>query len=97
LLTCQRVKFERHLIRERTKAPLAAAGAPGWKGARPRSLDEKKSQQARTLHADHTNSIGDICPTLRISKATLHRYLGEGHAERQAGRKAKAGARHGLR
>ena len=35
-------EFERNLIRERTKAGLAAARARGRKGGRPKALDEKK-------------------------------------------------------
>ena len=35
-------EFERNLIRERTRAGLAAARARGRKGGRPRALDEKK-------------------------------------------------------
>jgi DNA invertase Pin-like site-specific DNA recombinase len=36
-------EFERNLIRERTRAGLAAARARGRKGGRPRALDEKKT------------------------------------------------------
>jgi DNA invertase Pin-like site-specific DNA recombinase len=81
-------EFERDLIRERTNASLVAARARGRKGGRPRSLDEKRRQQARTLHADPATSIGDICRTLKVSKATLYRYLGETEP-RKAGRKAR--------
>lgn len=70
-------EFERNLIRERTNAGLAAARARGRKGGRPRRLDtDRKAQMARQLHADPTNSIGDICTTLGVSRATLYRYLG---------------------
>jgi predicted transcriptional regulator YheO len=30
---------------------------------------------ARALHADKADAIEDICTTLRISRATLYRYL----------------------
>jgi ACT domain-containing protein len=30
---------------------------------------------ARALHADKSNSIEDICKTLRVSRSTLYRYL----------------------
>jgi DNA invertase Pin-like site-specific DNA recombinase len=70
-------EFERDLIRERTKAGLEASRARGRKGGRPRSLDDKKRAQAKRLHEDLSNSVADICNTLRISKATLYRYLGE--------------------
>ncbi len=69
-------EFERDLIRERTQAGLAAARARGRKGGRPRKLGTPgKLAIARSLYNDHTNSIEDICNTLRISRATLYRSL----------------------
>src|SRR3954469_14744733 len=70
-------EFERDLIRERTLAGLAAARARGRKGGRPRCLDAKKKRHAALLYSGPTNSVKDICRTLRISKATLYRYLAE--------------------
>ncbi len=32
-------------------------------------------QIAQALYNDKTNSIADICRTLRISRATLYRYV----------------------
>src|SRR3954462_4549889 len=54
-------EFERHLIRERTGAGLAAARARGRKGGRPRCLDEKRRAQAIRLHRDKSNTIDDVC------------------------------------
>ena len=71
-------EFERDVIRERTHAGLQAARARGRRGGRPRALDERRRAQARTLHQDPTNSIADICRTLRIGRSTLYRYLAEG-------------------
>jgi DNA invertase Pin-like site-specific DNA recombinase len=68
-------EFERDLIRERTQAGLAAARARGRLGGRRHLLDQPKIEMARKLHADKTNDIKDICRTLRISRATLYRYL----------------------
>ena len=68
-------EFERNLIRERTRAGLAAARARGRNGGRPKLLDARKAEMARRLHADKANSIDDICRTLRISRSTLYRYL----------------------
>lgn len=73
-------EFERTLIQERTKAGLAAARARGRKGGRPRVAalaDEKKLALARSLYNDKSNAVKDICTTLRISRATLYRYLKE--------------------
>src|SRR5512135_1184260 len=70
-------EFERDLIRERTKAGLDAARARGKRGGRRRKLDEKKRAQALTLHKDRSNTIDDICRTLRVGRSTLYRYLAE--------------------
>ncbi len=71
-------EFERDLIRERTSAGLAAARARGRKGGRPRALDARRARIALALYNDKANSIADICRTLRISRATLYRYLKAG-------------------
>jgi DNA invertase Pin-like site-specific DNA recombinase len=71
-------EFERDLIRERTNAGLAAARARGRKGGWPRAAalnDQKKVALALRLWEDKTNTIEDICRTLRVSRATLYRYL----------------------
>jgi DNA invertase Pin-like site-specific DNA recombinase len=71
-------EFERDLIRERTKAGLAAARARGRLGGRPKSPamnDEKKVTMAQSLYDDKRNTVADICRTLRVSKSTLYRYL----------------------
>jgi DNA invertase Pin-like site-specific DNA recombinase len=74
-------EFERDLIRERTQAGLTAARARGRLGGRPKALDSKKVQIAQALYRDKTNSIEDICRTLRISWATLYRYVKSGAGE----------------
>ena len=71
-------EFERDLIRERTTAGLAAARARGRKGGRPRATaftDPKQAALARALYADGRHSVSDICRTLKVSRATLYRYL----------------------
>jgi DNA invertase Pin-like site-specific DNA recombinase len=68
-------EFERDLIRERTNAGLKAARSRGRKGGRPKSLNDKQRQQAVTLLKDSSNSIADICRTLKISRSTLYRYV----------------------
>jgi DNA invertase Pin-like site-specific DNA recombinase len=73
-------EFERDLIRERTQAGLAAARARGRRGGRPRAagLDHpKKLAIARQLYDARHHSIAEICSTLRVSRATLYRYLKE--------------------
>src|SRR5512135_3617592 len=71
-------EFERDLIRERTQAGLLAARARGRLGGRPKALDPRKVQIAQALYRDKTNAIADICRTLRVSRATLYRYLKAG-------------------
>ena len=71
-------EFERDLIRERTRAGLDAARAPGKRGGRRPKLDDKKRAQALTLHSEESNTIDDICRTLRVGRSTLYRYLAEG-------------------
>jgi len=72
-------EFERNLIRERTNAGLEAARARGHFGGRPKKGETETKRMARQLYADKSNSIKDICKSLRISKATLYRYV---HADR---------------
>ena len=74
-------EFERDLIQERTQAGLQAARARGRLGGRPRALDHKKVQMAQALYNDKSNSITDICRTLRVSRATLYRYVQTGIGE----------------
>ncbi len=71
-------EFERDVIRERTKAGLAAASARGRSGGRPEKLNKRQIALAKKLHKDKSYSIGEICNTLSISKATLYRYLNNG-------------------
>lgn len=68
-------EFERDIIRERTQAGLNAARARGRKGGRPPALDEKKAAMAKSLYRDKENKITEICNTLKISRATLYKYL----------------------
>ena len=72
-------EFERELIRERTRAGLAAARARGRQGGRPKKLDTpKKIAMAQSLYNEGTHSIDDICQTLGVSRATLYRVIRAG-------------------
>jgi DNA invertase Pin-like site-specific DNA recombinase len=70
-------EFERNLIRERTMAGLEAARARGHNGGRPKVGETETKRMARKLYADKSNTVKDICKSLRISKATLYRYVNE--------------------
>jgi DNA invertase Pin-like site-specific DNA recombinase len=67
-------EFERNLIRERTTAGLMAARARGRKGGRPKALTGKQLSIAQDL-CDKRHPIQEICRTLKISRATLYRYI----------------------
>lgn len=68
-------EFEREVIRERTRAGLAAARSRGRRGGRPALMDEKKTALARRMHSDPANTAADICRALGVSRATLYRSL----------------------
>lgn len=69
-------EFERNLIRERTKAGLAAARARGRKGGRKPKLDEKQLAAAKVLLADPDTRVCDVADMLGVSRSTLYRSIG---------------------
>ena len=68
-------EFERALIRERTRAGLAAAKRAGRTGGRPAKLTEDDLDVARTLLANPDITVTDVADRLGVSSATLYRYL----------------------
>ena len=70
-------EFERDINRERTLAGLVAAKARGRIGGRPKKLNDKKVAVAKSMIADSSNSVEDVCKMLDVSRATLYRYLKE--------------------
>ena len=69
-------QFERHLIQERTKTGLSSAQALGYLGGRkPLPSNDPKVVMAKKMHSDKSVKIENICKTLKISRATLYRYL----------------------
>lgn len=69
-------QFERRLIQERTKAGLDAARARGKQGGRKKIAPNMPIVvTAKNMHKNHGMSIGDICKTLKISRATFYRYV----------------------
>ena len=67
-------EFERNLIRERTRAGLAAARARGRQGGRPRALDANKQALLYKLYDERRQTIEEICGVLDISRSTLYAY-----------------------
>jgi DNA invertase Pin-like site-specific DNA recombinase len=68
-------EFERAIIRERTRAGLAAAKRSGRTGGRPTKMTEDDLDVARTLLAASDMTVADIAGRLGVSPATLYRYL----------------------
>jgi len=73
-------EFERAVIRERTSAGLQAARERGKKGGRPRTLDPKDLAAAKALLADPAIRVEDVAARLKVSPATLYRYLPGGRS-----------------
>jgi len=70
-------EFESDIIRERTKAGLAAARARGRVGGRPKSLTEEQLKQLLAMSKDKSIPIKAICDTFSIAKATYYKYLND--------------------
>ena len=67
-------QFERDLIRERTRAGLAAAAARGRKGGRQPVVTAEKLRRARDLVAKGL-SVRDAAVRLRVGKTALYEAL----------------------
>ena len=70
-------EFERSLIKERSKAGLAAARARGRLGGRPKSLNLSKRQLVAEMYKDRKRTVKEICQMVEISKPTLYKYVRE--------------------
>lgn len=73
-------EFERSLVRERTRAGLAAARARGRIGGRKRSMTETDLALARTLLANPEIPVIEIARKLGVSEATFYRWLPGGRS-----------------
>ena len=73
-------EFERAVIRERTSAGLQAARERGKKGGRPSVLGPKDLAAAKALLADPAIRVEDVAARLKVSPATLYRYLPGGRS-----------------
>jgi len=69
-------EFERNLIRERTKAGLAAARARGRKGGRKPSLNTKQIREIKALLRDPEAQVSDVAKKYRVSRTTLYKHVG---------------------
>jgi len=81
-------QFERDLIRERTRAGMAAAAARGRKGGRKPTMTDEKLRRARALIGSGL-SIREIAGRIKVGKTTLYKALTPEDLE--------AGSQHDLR
>jgi len=68
-------EFERSLIRERTRAGLAAAKRAGRTGGRPPKLTDDDLDAASTLLANPDIPVSEVASRMGVSPATLYRYI----------------------
>lgn len=72
-------QFERDLIRERTKAGLAAAAARGRKGGRKPVVTNDRLQRAREL-IDSGLNVREAAGRIKVSKTALYAALKSGRS-----------------
>lgn len=73
-------EMERNLLRERTRAGLAAARTRGRCGGRKPRLSAGGLDTARRLMADPTLSMEEVASRLGVGRTTLYRALGRASA-----------------
>ena len=80
-------EFERELIRERTKAGLAAARARGRKGGHSFKLTKPKVRLAQAAMKNRDCSVTELCDELGISRQALYKYVGPDGELREHGKR----------
>ena len=70
-------EFEREVLRERTRAGLAAARERGIKLGQPRSLAPDQLEIARTLIANPNLSATQVAEQVGVHRSTLYRGLAQ--------------------
>jgi len=80
-------EFECEMIRERTKAGLVAARARGRKGGRKFSMTKAQVRLAQAAMGKRETSVATLCDELRITRATLYRYVEPNGKLREHGRR----------
>src|SRR5215475_3018721 len=78
-------EFEAELIRERTRAGLAAARARGRRGGRPRKMTKDTLRTAMTAMSDQTTSARAVARRLGVPTTTLYMYVNRDGSLKQAG------------
>ena len=75
-------EMERNLLRERTKAGLAAARARGRLGGRKPRLSAEGLDTARRLMADPMLTMNEVAARVGVGRTTLYRALGRADTAR---------------
>jgi DNA invertase Pin-like site-specific DNA recombinase len=68
-------EFEAELIRERTRAGLAAARARGRQGGRPRKMTPTTLRIVMAALADRTTNATEVAAQLGLNRTTLYLYV----------------------
>ena len=78
-------EFEAELIRERTRAGLAAARARGRRGGRPRKITKAILRTAMAALSDQPTSTRTVARRLGLPPTTLYMYVNRDGSLKQAG------------
>jgi DNA invertase Pin-like site-specific DNA recombinase len=78
-------EFEAELIRERTRAGLAAARARGRRGGRPRKMTKETLRTAMAAMSGQTTSARAVVRRLGVPTTTLYMYVNRDGSLKQAG------------
>ena len=78
-------EFEAELIRERTRAGLAAARARGRRGGRPRKITKAILRTAMAALSDRPTSTRTVARRLGLPPTTLYMYVNRDGSLKQAG------------
>ena len=80
-------EFEAELVRERTRAGLAAARARGRLGGRPRKMTREKLTLAMSALANRVSKPTVVAQNLNIARTTLYEYLNGDGSPKEAGQR----------